>query len=102
MIAPKPTFYLLMYQVNNRVHWCDLEQDEWNIVRKAGEQYQIYDINGSSCRIFVATEDNDLDRLKALETASSFVYGRYMRWDVDLKTFDVTVTKGQPLFHPPH
>ena len=101
-MLPKPTFYLLMYRNHEVVCWCELEKDEWNIIRNTSEQYQVYDVNGSSCRIFVATEDNDLDRLNALETSSSFVYGRYMRWDVDLKTFNVTVTKGQPLIHPPH
>jgi hypothetical protein len=101
-MIPKPTFYLLMYCNHKVVCWCQLEADEWLIVRKAGDQYQIFDINGSTARILVATEDNDLDRLKALETASSFVYGRYMRWDVDLKTFDVTTTKGRPIDHPPH
>jgi len=101
-VTPKPYFYLYMWSNGEMAMFVELEPDEWQIVKHRQEQYRIYDLNGGLARIFVATDDNNLDRQKALKTASSFVYGRYKIRRFDLDKLEVTDTDGFPLFHPPY
>ena len=99
---PKPSAFLLMIQGGGALTWCQLEYDEWQNITHRPEQYTIYAITGQSAVIFVATEDNELDRRDAVKCASAFVYGLYQTTHVDLDKLISYTEDGKPFMNPPY
>ncbi len=101
----KPRYTLLMHKGATTPLFCELDGDEWQFVDNSPERYSIFVIDGADVCILVATEDKTMTRQEALKCASSFVYGRYEKIEVDLKRLIATKEKGiehRPNIHPPY
>ncbi len=102
----KQRYTLLMHGGAGAPLFCELEYDEWVFVDNNPKQYQIFVIDGKDVCVLVATEDRTMKRSDALKCASSFVYGRYEKIEVDLKRLIGTEEKGIPIGvrnnHPPY
>jgi len=98
----KPFLYLLMWR-NGEMNMCtELEADEWQIISHRPEQYRIYDINGQKAHVFIATEDNDINRQEAVKLATSFIFGRLVTRYVALDLLETHDEPSKPHFHPPN
>lgn len=57
---------------------------------------------GEHATIFVFSNDYDITRGEMIESASRFMHGNYIRYDVDLHTLLVTKSKGLDKTTPLH
>jgi len=100
--TPKPTFYIHVWEGQDITsNFAEIDYADF-LNLKHHTDGRTYTFVGNFAIVTVFTDILTLTRSKALQMATSFMRGWYVRYDVDLNKCIVVITEGQDKTHPPY
>jgi len=102
VITPKPTFYVNVWEgVSITPNYGEMDYADFMIL-KNHEDPRIYTFVGNFAIVTVCSTIQTLTRSEAIQIATSFMRGWYVRYDIDLNRCIVVISQGVDKTHPPY